>query len=80
MIIPVLCFTCGKMIADKYDKYNELLGLDYSEEDALTAVGLERFCCRRMMLTHVDFGDMLLRFNPADSQKNFAPRQSQLPQ
>jgi DNA-directed RNA polymerase I, II, and III subunit RPABC5 len=67
MIIPVRCFTCGKVIADKYDMYHELLRSKYTEEDALTFVGLERFCCRRMMLTHVDFSDTLLRFNPADN-------------
>ena len=25
MIIPVRCFTCGKVIGDKYNKYLELL-------------------------------------------------------
>jgi DNA-directed RNA polymerase I, II, and III subunit RPABC5 len=54
-------------VADKYEEYHELLKATYSEDEALTAVGLERFCCRRMMLTHVDFNDMLLRFNPADN-------------
>lgn len=73
MIIPVRCFTCGQVIADKYDQYHELLQSQYSEEDALDFVGLKRFCCRRMMLTHVDFSDMLLRFNPADN----APTQLQ---
>jgi DNA-directed RNA polymerase I, II, and III subunit RPABC5 len=67
MIIPMRCFTCGRLLADKYEEYHELLRSKYSENDALTCVGLERFCCRRMMLTHVDFNDTLLRFNPADN-------------
>jgi DNA-directed RNA polymerase subunit N (RpoN/RPB10) len=25
MIIPVRCFTCGKVLADKYEKYQELV-------------------------------------------------------
>ena len=24
MIIPIRCFTCGNVLASKYDKYNEL--------------------------------------------------------
>jgi len=31
MIIPVRCFTCGKVIGNKYDKYLELLQSDYTE-------------------------------------------------
>lgn len=67
MIIPVRCFTCGKVIADKYQTYKDLVASDYSEEDAMNALGLERYCCRRMFLTHVDFSDVLLKFNPADN-------------
>ena len=31
MIIPVRCFTCGKVIGNKYDKYIELLQQDFVE-------------------------------------------------
>jgi DNA-directed RNA polymerase subunit N (RpoN/RPB10) len=30
MIIPVRCFTCGKVIGNKYDSYLELLASDNS--------------------------------------------------
>jgi len=32
MIIPVRCFTCGKVIADKWDSYVDLLSTGYSEK------------------------------------------------
>ncbi|CBZ24800.1 putative DNA-directed RNA polymerase ii 8.2 Kd polypeptide [Leishmania mexicana MHOM/GT/2001/U1103] len=67
MIIPVRCFTCGNVIADKYLLYLDLVSQGVSEEDAMNAFHLERFCCRRMMLTHVDMTDLLLKFNPADT-------------
>ena len=34
-----------------------------TEGDALDALGLKRYCCRRMLLTHVDLIDKLLNSN-----------------
>ena len=49
MIIPVRCFTCGKVIGNKWETYLYLLQADYSEGDALDELGLRRYCCRRMV-------------------------------
>ena len=75
MIIPVKCFTCGKVLADKYRYYKEEvnkananndLGVDdiiYFTKDntdktingkILDELKLNKMCCRRHMLTHVD--------------------------
>lgn len=68
LIIPVRCFTCGKIIADVYKDYKKRY-LDYKKaidagekpkempKDILDDLGVERYCCRRMILTHVDLID-----------------------
>jgi DNA-directed RNA polymerase I, II, and III subunit RPABC5 len=32
MIIPVRCFTCGKVVGDKWEKYVELLQSGYARK------------------------------------------------
>lgn len=65
MIIPVRCFTCGKVISDAYKDYKARYA-EYQKamkagekpketpKEILDDLGLERYCCRRMILTHVD--------------------------
>lgn len=97
MIIPIRCYTCGKLLADKYEYYkkelirkklqhksetenniNSLSGkfskinnnkdplmIDISVEDVkktiagelMDELGLERICCRKVMLTSIDIID-----------------------
>ena len=65
VIIPVRCFTCGKVISDIYEEYVKRYedykkALDAGEKpketpkQILDNLGLDRYCCRRMILTHVD--------------------------
>lgn len=75
MIIPVKCFTCGKVLANKYRYYesevrkrnmansgntDEVTYLTEENKDktacgeVLDILKLNKICCRRHMLTHVD--------------------------
>jgi DNA-directed RNA polymerase subunit N (RpoN/RPB10) len=54
MIIPVRCFTCGRVVGSAYDVYQKALASGKKGKEALDATGLVRFCCRRMLVSHVD--------------------------
>jgi len=80
MIIPVKCFTCGMVLADKYRYYQTevrkrkmaknmgagSVSIDKvvyltkefhdktPEGDVLDELQLNKMCCRRHFLTHVD--------------------------
>ena len=75
MIIPVRCFTCGKVIGNKWGAYLAKMQEGATEMEALDAIGLPRYCCRRMMLCHVDLSDKLLCYNKSTNDGNErAPR------
>lgn len=52
-----LCAT-----GNKHQAYLELLKTDHNEGDALDKLGLKRYCCRRMLLAHVDLIEKLLSY------------------
>ena len=75
MIIPIKCFTCGEVLADKYRYYQEEVRKIKAEKDmqidkvvyltkeniektpegeVLDKLKLNKYCCRRHILTHVD--------------------------
>jgi DNA-directed RNA polymerase I, II, and III subunit RPABC5 len=75
MLIPVKCFTCGKVLADLYQAYLRMVrekkiknnmevdkvvyltksNVDKTiEGETLDKLQLNKMCCRRHMLTHVD--------------------------
>lgn len=66
-MIPVRCFTCGKVVSNAWDGYKkrveerkkELKTNDIKVGDILDDLGIERYCCRRMLLTHVELIDVL---------------------
>lgn len=63
MIIPIRCFTCGKVIGNKWQKYLEYLDNEEEVSDALDKLGMKRYCCRRMLISHVDLIEKLLQYN-----------------
>lgn len=54
MIIPVRCYTCGAVIGDKWEEFEAGIKAGKEPGKVLDELGVRRFCCRRMLLTHVD--------------------------
>jgi len=62
VIIPVRCFTCGRLVADKWEEYSRRVRQGEDPSAVLDSMGLKRYCCRRMLLSHVDIIDAILQF------------------
>ncbi|ADN35529.1 RNA polymerase, N/8 Kd subunit [Methanolacinia petrolearia DSM 11571] len=58
-MIPVRCFTCGKVISTEYEEYKKRLEAGEDIREILDDLGLERYCCRRMLLSHKEIIDDL---------------------
>ena len=65
MLVPVRCFSCGKLIADKFDDFKKNVQSGIEPQKALDDVGLERYCCRRMLLTTVESIQQIIPFYEA---------------
>lgn len=66
MMIPIRCFTCGALIGDKYKKFKELVEKGHDPKEAMDIIGLKRYCCRRMVLTHIEVIDKFLVYGRLD--------------
>ena len=62
MLIPVRCFSCGNLIADKYDDYQTKLKAGEDPEKVLNDLEINRYCCRRMLLTTVETIQQVIPF------------------
>ena len=73
MLIPIRCFTCGKVLADVanyYDKEEKKLKdidtkssfKDFGNvqtKEILDDLGLTRYCCRRHLISNVDMMNII---------------------
>jgi DNA-directed RNA polymerase subunit N len=62
VIIPVKCFTCGKLVGDKGEEFAKRIKEGENASDVLDSLDVKRYCCRRMLLSNVEIIDEVLRF------------------
>jgi len=62
MMVPVRCFTCGNTVGEHWEEYQAraaTLDGDEDPEAVLDDLGVERHCCRRMLISHEDLVDVV---------------------
>ncbi len=62
MIIPIRCMSCGKPIAHLWKEYKERVAKGEKPKEVMDSLGLERYCCRAIFLSHEDFIDLVSKF------------------
>jgi len=69
IIIPVRCFTCGKLIGDKWEEFARRVKSGEDPKRVLDSLGVTRYCCRRMLLSHVEIIDEILKFYEVERRR-----------
>ena len=72
MIIPVRCFTCGRLIGDKWEEFARRVKTGEDPGNVLDNLDIKRYCCRRMLLSHVEVIDEVLRFHEVAEKRREA--------
>ena len=62
MMIPIRCFTCGKMIGDKFTDFESRVNAGEDPGKVLDDLKIKRYCCRRMLISSVDLIDQVLPY------------------
>ena len=61
-MMPVRCFTCGAVVADKQEKYDESVRAGGKVAQVLDKLGVKRYCCRRMFVSFAGVVDELVKY------------------
>ena len=61
MILPIRCFSCGKPIAQLWEEFQERIAKGEDAGKAMTALGLERYCCRRMFISNSEHIEQIIQ-------------------
>ena len=68
MLIQVRCYTCGKVIGHLYEEYKQRIDEGEDAKKVLDDLGLERYCCRRMLITYVEVLAETMQYQTARAQ------------
>ncbi|MFN6992080.1 MAG: DNA-directed RNA polymerase subunit N [Fervidobacterium sp.] len=62
MIIPVRCFSCGKVVGHLWEQYQKRVKAGEDSGKVMDDLGLERYCCRALFIGHVDLLKKVSKF------------------
>jgi len=52
VMFPIRCFSCGSVISEVYEEYRSRLLKGENPKDILDDLGIKKYCCRRMFISH----------------------------
>jgi len=61
-MFPIRCFTCGKLISRYWEEYKQRVAEGEKPKDVLDSLGITRYCCRRIFLSHVETIDLISKY------------------
>ena len=70
MLVPVRCFTCGNVISDKFEEFQNRVKSGEDQAKILDSLDISRYCCRRMLLTTVETIQHVIQFYYAMYKRN----------
>ena len=65
MIIPVRCFSCGKPVGHLWEDFRKRVDAGEDAGEVLDEMGLDRYCCRAVLLGHADMLPEVTKFKKA---------------
>ncbi|KPM05637.1 coiled-coil domain-containing protein 102A-like [Sarcoptes scabiei] len=78
MFFPVRCWTCGKVIGHLWEEFREELNRAKICNDRIDSLlplfqklGLRRFCCHTMFLTHYQRFEESINFSFPENYKDY---------
>ena len=61
MMMPIRCFSCGAVVADKWEEYDRRVNKEHEDSGkVLDSLGVKRYCCRRMFIGNIELIDEFL--------------------
>nr|AIF01243.1 RNA polymerase, N/8 Kd subunit (rpoN) [uncultured marine thaumarchaeote KM3_144_G01] len=70
MLVPIRCFTCGNLIADKFEDFQHRVKSGKNSAEVLDSLEVKRYCCRRMFLTTIETIQQIVPFYEAIYKRN----------
>ena len=63
MLVPVRCFSCNKVIGSSYEEFIERKEKGEDPAEVMNDLGIKRYCCRKIFVSHLDLIDELLPYD-----------------
>ncbi|MBS7627945.1 DNA-directed RNA polymerase subunit N, partial [Candidatus Bathyarchaeota archaeon] len=61
-MVPVRCFSCGALVGHKWEEFERRIKAGEDAGKVLDDLGVRRYCCRSILLSHVEVIDDVLKY------------------